>query len=488
MSTNLVPMTSRFAAEFASSQGRIRPLHGVNGGPLSANSWLDHSKFFAQMKVPGIRMHDAMWPGVVVDMNHVFPDFSRDPEDPASYVFPDTDKYVGAAVATGAKIMYRLGFSAGKFGFGKGWPYPGMSPAVLRPEDYGRWAAIACGIIRHYNEGWADGFHHDLRQWEVWNEANASIWWADTPEAFGALYGCAAKAIKARWPNLEVGAFGWCTPDPSSIGGESPVVDDFVERFLVHVVRHALPIDFVTWHSYMGFPETVLHRSQGVRECLKRVGLGHVRDILGEWSITSAMGLEWDYLFNPQGDIALRSATFEARHGAPGAAGTACVLSLLQDTETAEAHYYAADANPFGMFDMQGKPYKNFYALKAMARMCDHPRRVKVRHVQTLSCDRCKCDQLIPVSAPPAGLTLLAGLGEVGTRAAVLVSNFDAAVREIKLELSGLDGAWVSQAYRLDARNDLAADGERQELTGNELRIDVPAATVLLLELSKAGV
>jgi hypothetical protein len=36
-----------------------------------------------------------------------------------------------------------------------------------KPADFDRWAAICLGIIRHYNEGWAHGFRHGIRYFEV---------------------------------------------------------------------------------------------------------------------------------------------------------------------------------------------------------------------------------------------------------------------------------------------------------------------------------
>ncbi|MBI4578450.1 MAG: hypothetical protein HY718_02035 [Planctomycetes bacterium] len=39
-------------------------------------------------------------------------------------------------------------------------------------KDFAKWAKICVNIIRHYNEGWADGFHYNIRYWEIWNEPN----------------------------------------------------------------------------------------------------------------------------------------------------------------------------------------------------------------------------------------------------------------------------------------------------------------------------
>ena len=38
------------------------------------------------------------------------------------------------------------------------------------PKDFKKWAVICEHIIRHYTEGWADGFFYDMPYWEIWNE------------------------------------------------------------------------------------------------------------------------------------------------------------------------------------------------------------------------------------------------------------------------------------------------------------------------------
>ena len=58
------------------------------------------------------------------------------------------------------------------------------------PADAAKWAAICVGIIRHYNEGWANGFHHGIRYWEIWNEPeNRPAMWTGTDEDYLALRG-----------------------------------------------------------------------------------------------------------------------------------------------------------------------------------------------------------------------------------------------------------------------------------------------------------
>src|SRR5436190_627996 len=79
----------------------------------------------------------------------------------ASYRFAETDDYLAAIVKTNAKIVYRLGESI-EHTPRKHFAHP--------PKDYEAWSQASLGIIRHYNDGWADGARHDIRYWEIWNE------------------------------------------------------------------------------------------------------------------------------------------------------------------------------------------------------------------------------------------------------------------------------------------------------------------------------
>lgn len=474
-----------YEINFAEEIGGFRRLHGVTGGPLSGGTWLDHSPFFAQMAPPGIRLHDAMWPGTVVDLHHIFPDFAKDPQDPANYVFADTDRYLQAVVRTGSEILYRLGHSAGDFGYGNGWPDRGQRPGDLRPGDFDKWVAICLGVIRHYNDGWAGGFRYGIRKWEVWNEANAKWWWNGSPQEFYDLYERFARAAKAEWPGLEVGGFGWVSPDTTTNAEQVAAMEAFVDGFLTHCASRKVPLDFVTWHSYFAWPETALTRSRQLREKLQASGLANVADYLGEWSITSILETDYAYLFDPAGDPGRRRISFDARHGAPGAAGAACVLSLLQDSETSAAYYYSADVNPFGMFDVYGAPHKNFFAMKAMHMLCSCRSRVATRYRESLICPTDKFDQTVKVNhSGVRGLTVLAGIKEGKRAEVILISNYNNPCMEYHLRIKGINGKRGVRSLLLDRAHNLDIVAENPLPGDGMLRVCVPPATVLLLELN----
>ena len=71
------------------------------------------------------------------------------------------------------------------------------------PKDFGKWARICEHVIRHYNEGWADGFHYGITYWEIWNEPDngptvaRNQMWTGTAEQYYELYDVTARHLKS---------------------------------------------------------------------------------------------------------------------------------------------------------------------------------------------------------------------------------------------------------------------------------------------------
>src|SRR4030095_11769781 len=148
--------------DFSQTNGTIRALHGINRGPLVAGGMVDLTESQHALKIPFTRLHDShLTTSDVVDIHAVFPDFTRDPEKPESYDFARTDAYLAAVRNTGAHIVYRLGHTI---------EHDEPKRFVHPPKDFGQWARVCAGIVQHYNEGWASGFKHAIRYWEIWNE------------------------------------------------------------------------------------------------------------------------------------------------------------------------------------------------------------------------------------------------------------------------------------------------------------------------------
>ncbi len=73
----------RLAADFSVVQGEIRPLHGINKGPLAANGLFSVTAEQKELRVPWTRLHECHHPNPdVVDIHTVFPDPDADPARP----------------------------------------------------------------------------------------------------------------------------------------------------------------------------------------------------------------------------------------------------------------------------------------------------------------------------------------------------------------------------------------------------------------------
>lgn len=435
--------------------GRIRPLHGGNCGPLQEGGLIDLSAYFRQIAIPHTRLHDCHWPAPnIVDIHAVFPDFKADPSDPQSYDFRRTDEYVKAVIDTGSKVIYRLGESI---------EHTKTKYRVHPPADYDKWAAVCVGIIRHYNEGWADGFRHDIRYWEVWNEPeNRPAMWTGTDEDYFRLYETAAKAIKTRFPHVNVGG--------PSLGATGKLVDGrfepapFMAQFLRRCRDRSLPLGFFSWHLYSDDPAEYIARAKGVRRVLDDYGFGAAELHLNEWNYLPDR--DWGpVMLEGQGK---RRETFYARMGGmEGAAFSAAVLINLQDTPVDVANYFMSDNQPFGLFTQHGVPKKTFYAFKAFSMMLGTPVRVQ------------------GTGGDGRRLAVCAGMNEQKTELRVLVSNFSATDRAITLKVSHLpwQGASACDLWTLNAESDL--EKRPAQLTDSAIELMLPAPSVCLVSLRK---
>ena len=86
----------------------------------------------------------------------------------------------------------------------------------LAARDSLAWAKICEGVIRHYTEGWADGFDYPIRYWEIWNEPDnvpdpmENPMWRGSAEQFFELYATASTYLKEKFPHLKIGGYGSC--------------------------------------------------------------------------------------------------------------------------------------------------------------------------------------------------------------------------------------------------------------------------------------
>ncbi|MBR4076620.1 MAG: hypothetical protein IKK25_07150, partial [Lentisphaeria bacterium] len=146
--------------------GVIRNILGMNNSPRINSAAREASEIalFKQINPGRTRYHDPALenPGyALVNISQIFPLFHADENDPRNYNFKATDYYLSLAASCGTELEIRLGEDI---------EHSREHYQVLPPPDPEKWARICLNIIRHYNEGWADGMHLGIRYWSVWEE------------------------------------------------------------------------------------------------------------------------------------------------------------------------------------------------------------------------------------------------------------------------------------------------------------------------------
>ncbi len=301
----------------------IKPLHGVNNGPLSIYDGqqfkFDASKFYQEAEIPYVRLHDVEYPyggELFVDYECIFPNFDADVNDPANYFFNETDRFVGAIFATGSNIIYRLGVSI---------EGARVKRFIGGPRDYNKFADICLHIIAHYTEGWKRGFTYKGIQWEIWNEPNGTTdMWTAGNEAYADFYAITAKKIKERFPNELVGG-----PAVSYMTGERwpncPKLVDALRKKLME--DPTIPMDFFSFHNYACEPEDVVENAKLARQFLIDTHHEDAIIIMDEYNYM----IDWD-----RKDACDFMVTEEA------AAFLAANFAAMQDSFVDEACYYSA--------------------------------------------------------------------------------------------------------------------------------------------------
>ncbi|HET6246917.1 MAG TPA: hypothetical protein VFE47_04390 [Tepidisphaeraceae bacterium] len=433
--------------------GKIRALQGGNDGPIQFGGLIDLSASYREIGVPFARLHDCRWPsGDVVDMHVVFPNPAADPSLAGSYDFGKTDACIDAVLKTGSKVIYRLGESI---------EHTPRKYFVNPPANYDRWAQQCVGIIRHYNEGWADGARDGIAYWEIWNEPeNRPSCFTGTDDDYFRLYATAARAIKSRWPELKVGG--------PAVGYTGQVVDgrfkagEFLVKFLAYCRDNSLPLDFCSWHLYGNDPNEYAVRARGIRDLLNQYGFQKTEMQLNEWNyLPDNRWLALD--LSTQG--AVREKYFARMTGAESAAFIAGVLIVLQDSPVDMANFFAMNTQPLGLFSEHGSPRRNFYAFKAFRGLLDTPSRVEVKG-----------------SSPR--LFACAGMNDDHSQVGVLLSNLDAANGNISMQMQNLPwkGEGICEAFVTDSDHDFAHRVEGKVIAdGGRITISLPAPATCLV-------
>ena len=328
--------------DFKNTTGIIKPMNAVNNGPVSSVRAVTNFDDYKALEIPYARNHDAaFFSGFggehTVDVHRIFKNFDADETDPANYIFQPTDAYIKTTFEAGTETFYRLG-AAIEHGYKYG-TYP--------PKDFKKWARICEHIIRHYTEGWANGFNYKITYWEIWNEPDchngfSNPCWQGTEEEFVEFYCVAAKHLKEQFPHLKIGGPAFCVPwdYPSK------------QKFFTGIKESGAPLDFYSFHCYHAEMKHLKESIDVTNEILARYDL-HPETILNEWNyIRGWLGEKWTY-------------SIETEQGLKGASFVAATMSIGQAEKLDMLMYYdARPCNMNGLFDSLYNRRPSYYAFE----------------------------------------------------------------------------------------------------------------------------
>lgn len=242
--------------DFGKILGRIKPLHGFNNAARKTD-YGEIVSDFLKLSPPFVRLHDTggTYGGShYVDIPNIFPDFTADADDPANYDFTLTDCYIRPLVEVGVSIMYRLGVTI---------EHEPKKYNIFAPSDPYKWANICEHIVRHYNDGWAEGHHWNIEYWEIWNEPDGIAPkvepfgppnWIGTAEEYYQLYSITANHIKNLHPEVKIGGYSSCYILGANVDGKwTPGPYKYFSDFLEYISapETKAPLDFFSWHGYL---------------------------------------------------------------------------------------------------------------------------------------------------------------------------------------------------------------------------------------------
>ena len=374
--------------DFSHEQGKIRRINGVNLAPrLSDSASYDMNTTFKALNIPIARFHDAPLdnPGTrLIDPNLIFANWHADVDDQRNYYFRQTDDYLSNCRNLGTEIHYRLGPSI-EHSLGHYFIYP--------PENFDKWVDICSNIIRHYNEGWNNGFAWNIKYWTIWEEPENKRLWNGEPIQYFRLFNLAVNRLKERFPNIKLG---------TCVGNHLP--PQWVADYLTYCRNEKVPIDFFGWSLYKGDLDEVIGYPAKIRKLLDDYGFKDTELHVAEWNYTNR-------LFGFYGKNAEESP--EGCYGYDAAAFAAAVLIGWQDTPLTMANYYTAGMI-MGLFDQYAVPKKNYYGFLAFGEVSKYNRRV------------------VAISSY-SDVKILAGLSQQG-EGAVLISAFKSKATKLKLQ------------------------------------------------------
>ncbi|MBO7187739.1 MAG: hypothetical protein J6V68_05025 [Clostridia bacterium] len=432
--------------DFSEKIGKVKPMHAVNNGPTGGGvRGGGNAKYFKEAGIPYARLHDsAFYWTDSVDVHKIFVNFDADVNDPNSYDFTWTDKYIKTIIDNGVQVFYRLGASIEHR----------KKVGTHVPKDYTKWAQICEHIIMHYNCGWANGFEYGIDYWEIWNEFDcknadgSNPCWQGTVKQFGDFFSVVAKYLKDKFPTLKIGGPAIC-----NVWNDAEVTE-----FFDIITENKVELDFVSYHRYGKTVEDFIETIQKANGIFAKYGYDKCEKILNEWNyIKGWLDDEWAYSLKTEKNYkgaAFLAGVFLASHAED--------LDMLM-------YYDARPSGMNGMFDRDDhSPLKPYYPFKAFNNLY-------------------KLENATKTSVEGEYIYALSATND--TESGIMFSFFDDEEKEknttVKLNINGLvDGKKTAKFYIIDEDKNLElVKTKKISKTACTLKIKVNKYSVCYVEI-----
>lgn len=344
--------------DFNKNIGKLKAVNGVSNGPICHGT--DLSRYFQEANITSVRYHDTDGSGpygrYMIDISRVFPNFEADEYDENNYHFIHTDSLIKSAIDCGAEIIYRLGESI---------DHSIMQKYARPPKDFDKWCRICVQVIKHYNDGWANGFYYGLKYWEIWNEPEGHsangiqpMWCGGTFEQALDLYKRAVLALKAYDETLLVGgmSFMYC--------------NHWLKELIEYCQTNSLPLDFLSFHHYCQDLNWIVEQANDARAWLDDSGYKNTEIIIAEWTVLflndEYTGIYWDFIGDPINNVEKCKILYTNQRNEIGASFVAGFLIRMNDLPIDKGIFYDFDpiSNWCGLFDHFFGPTKTYYSFK----------------------------------------------------------------------------------------------------------------------------
>ena len=408
--------------------------------------------------------------------------YDEDAQGNPVYNFAYVDQIYDGLLAHGVKPFVEISFMPKKLAASPVlhafWYKPSPSP----PKDYAKWDALVTAFAQHLIERYG---MEEVSQWyfEVWNEPNIDFWAGEPKQAtYFELYDHTARALKAVSPRLRV-------------GGPATAQAAWAPAFIQHVTQANVPADFFSTHVYandkasdvFGTNEDI-PRDQMVCRAVKHV---HEQILASAKPDLPLIWSEYNASYKNEPEIT------DTEFMGPWLADT---IRQCDGSVNVMSYWDFSD-----VFEEQGVVKEPFYGGFGLVAAYGLPKPAfnafKVLHLLG--------DRRLPLSSKTALATTKSGAPVLAAWNLVLPGATGQA-RSVTFQFTGLSGSHSAQIYRVDSAHGsllgayrqmgspryptrqqietlrqaaMLPPPEQKTISGNQLTIDLPAQSLVVVEV-----